>query len=204
MRLALVLTCLLGLSGCSFELRPVQYDRDVNYQSGQTGSLQLVSFSKGKSLDQLFDVGRENGAVEYSTAGISSGQVNFDVLDERIFAESLASELTRKGLVNIHKVSEQVDTRKYLSVQLVFTKVVFEHSFGPDFQIEAALQLRTPNNEVRKLYKTSTFENGSAWARMNTDGQEAKGLVAQNLMNKIIPDIETFLQLDAAGAKKPL
>lgn len=204
MRLALVFTCLLGLSGCSFELRPVQYDRDVSYQTGQTGSLQLVSYSEGRSLDQLFDIGRENGSVKYSTAGVSSGQVNFDVLDERIFAESLASELTRKGLVNINKVSEQIDTSKYLSVQLVFTKVVFDHGFGPDFQIEAALHLKTPNNEVRKLYKTSTFENDSFWDRMNTDGQEAKGLVAQNLMNKIIPDVETFLQLDAAGAKKSL
>lgn len=203
MRLAIVLLCLFGLSGCTFELRPVQYDGEVNYRTGKDGSLQLVSYSDVESLDRLFDVERENGGVKYSNTGFNSTDFGFDVLDERIFAESLASELTRRGLVSIDKVSDQIDRNKYLSVQLVFTKKVFEHRFGPDFKLEAALQLRSPNREMRKIYKASSYEDDSFWDRMNSNGQDGKILAAKNLIDKIIPDIETFLQLESTGLKSP-
>ena len=200
MRFGVVLFCLLGFAGCTYEIKPVEYASSVNYRTDKAGSLQLVEFSEGENLDQLFDVAREGKGVKFSNLQVYD-RVRFSVLDERIFAESLAAELARKEVVSIGKVSDQIDRSKYLSVQLVFTKKEFDHSFGPNFMLAAALQLRTPNRELRKIYEVTSFDNDSFWDRMNSNAVDGKNLAATNLMNKMIPDIETFLQMESAAVK---
>lgn len=196
MRALLVLFILSCLAGCSGQLRPVQYHGAVNWMSEKNASVQLVKYREGETLDQIFDPQREIGGRLFPQN--SSSGIRFDAIDERVFAESLATALTGNGIVRVESVSDQANTKKYLSLQLVFLKSDLDTRLGPNFKLEAAIQLRTSGRELRKIYKVSTYDNNSTWDRFTDKVQDSKVRVAENLMNRIIPDVETFLQLDAA------
>lgn len=196
MRALLVLIILSGLAGCSSQLRPVQYQGTVNWMSEKNASVQLVKYREGETLDQIFDQQRESDGRLF-TPDTYYG-FGFDAIDERVFAESLATALTGNGVVRVESISDQANTKKYLSLQLVFLKSEWDNRLGQDFKLEVAMQLRASGRELRKIYKVSTYDNNSLWDRFTDNAQEGKARAAENLMNRIFPDVETFLQLDAS------
>lgn len=197
MRALLVLFILSCLAGCSSQLPPVQYQGTVSWMSERNASVQLVKYREGETLDQIFDPQRESdGRLFPQNSYIRFG---FDAIDERVFAESLATALTGNGVVKVESISDQANTKKYLSLQLVFLKSEWDNRFGQNFKLEAAIQLRASGRELRKIYKVSTYDNNSFWDRFSDNAQEGKTRAAENLMNRIVPDVETFLQLDAAS-----
>jgi hypothetical protein len=199
MRIFVVLACCLLLGGCVTpnSLKPIRYDGEVNYKSSKTGSLQLVNAVDGETLQQLFDPARVNKGVSYAPTW-DTYRIRFDAIDERVFAESLTTELSHRGTLYIEKVSDEIDPGKDVAIKLAFLKKEYNPNFGQDYILNVALEISAGKKSMRKVYGVSTYDEASFWNRVNDTPKHGKARAAQNLMKKIMPDIETFLQLTEA------
>lgn len=183
----LILLSLILTTGCATpKLVPVTYTGAVKHKSDYSANVQL---NTGKVTGYSSTTMIYAGGI---FVPITSGPVpalQFGEEDQKIFLESLRSELQKHGI--IASLSEQPSNEP---VEILVNFVQTEHY--PNFQeyrITALLQLRHRGKVANKKYNILSSEGDSIWTKMNTSAFQGKKKAAEKLLAAIMPDIEDFL-----------
>lgn len=197
MRLLMVLGMVVGLSGC-MSLEHVKYEGSVQLTTEKSGSLQLVHLDM-RTLDEALAPDAYVASVSYATVIAA----HFDAYERRVFAESLASELTRLHILNVPRVAESYDATQDVNIQIVFTEVKFIPASLIRFaetQVKAAMQIRAGGKKLLREYSLSSADDVSAFTRSWDDAGDTKERVATRLLGMMVNDIQTTLLLESSTA----
>lgn len=181
MRFALPALAVFALAGCvNPALVPVSYDGAVAGAPEKPASLHMST-----------------GIVEadYAPGGAQvwvNPKVLFDLEDQRVFGESLRSELNRLKLLRVGNVSWQAVEPAEVTIEIVFQRTV---AFPPAviYHLDVVMRLKSGERSFARRYFVASNQGESFWTNMNTDAPKGKAFAAKKLMARLIPDIEAFI-----------
>lgn len=136
------------------------------------------------------------GGVWIPLSGNVKEKFLFAAADQQELADILHAELVRLG-VSGDSVEEGQDT---VAIDLVFKSGTYEHvtnEYG--LTIEMVLQ-DAHKRRFARTYVVNSNEKSSGWKKLNTSVWQGKMQLVQIALDKLIPDIQTFLQ--SANARK--
>jgi hypothetical protein len=175
---------LLGLAGCvnlNRDLAPVTYEGAVGGTSERSGSLHVTP---GKAES------------DYAPGQIAQVPVNpkvlFNLDDQRVFAESLKSELNRLKLLRVGEISWQTVEPADVTIEIVFQRTIV-FPVAVRYILDVAMRLKSGERSFSRRYWVTSSEGESVWTNLNTDAGSGKALAAKKLMARLIPDIEAFV-----------
>lgn len=175
---------ILALAGCvnlDRDLGPVRYEGAVGRTPERSGSLHMTT-----------------GRVEsdYAPGQIAQVPVNpkvlFNLDDQRVFAESLRSELNRLKLLRVGEISWQAVEPADVTVEIVFQRTIV-FPVAVRYHLDVAMRLKSGERSFSRRYYVVSSEGESTWTNLNTDAGQGKALAARKLMARLIPDIEAFV-----------
>ena len=165
----------------SRDLVPVSYDGAGIRTSERSGSLHMTT-----------------GRVEqdYAPGQIAQVPVNpkvlFNLDDQRVFAESLKSELNRLKVLRVGEISWQKVEPAEVTVEIVFQRTVV-FPVAVRYILDVAMRLKAGERSFSRRYWVVSSEGESTWTNLNTDAGKGKALAAKKLMARLVPDIEAFV-----------
>lgn len=178
-------------TGCvtPIALDNVEYTGATYVSSSKTAKVELITGAvRGSSSSGLLSVGN-NIYVNVSIG--SSPELQFGDQDQEAFAESLRKELVRLGLV-----ASIVDASSASQSDLKITLFFFQTHHQPDLQVytlDLAMEIVGDNEPFIKKYRAISNEKDTLWQKINTNAYQGKEKGVKRLMEKIIPDIESYI-----------
>lgn len=202
MRHGTLLLLVAGLAGCQVNAPvPVTYDGPPTRAFQRAYALVRVTYDGPAT--RAFE---RSGSLHMSTGGVESDYVPYTVPqfivrqrvfsldDQRVFAESLKSELNRLKLLRVANISWYDVEPADVTVEIVFQRT-FVFLATVRYHLDVVMHLRYAKGSLSRRYLVSS-EGESAWTLATVANR--KELAAKNLMARLIPDIEAFL----AGVEK--
>lgn len=178
---------LMSLSGCASALLiPIEYPDAASVTSEIPFR---VSLNTGK-------VAGYGGSTLVYAGGmfvpVSTGPVpelQFGARDQEVFVESLRSELSRLGILGIssdHELADNVD----ITIYFVQTE---HYPHFQEYKLTVALVMAYKDMSSTHSYEVLSSEGDSIWTKMNTNASTGKLKAATKLLERVIPDIESFV-----------
>ena len=173
------------LEGCATTLPPIRYNGNVLHKSNLTASVKLNTGRViGHSESSIANAGGIFVPVTYE----STPELQFGKEDQRIFMESLRSELLK------HKIIGSLKGRADNALDITVNFVRTEHFAGVhEYKITAIMDMKYQQLSEHKKYNISSSEGDSFFEKMNTSALKGKTKAAKKLLNAMIPDIESFV-----------
>jgi hypothetical protein len=190
-RLAVATIAALTLSACAVAPIPIDnlsYQGKSTVKSTKTANVTVRSSGLGKREHVTMMLA---GAIQIPITQKSDGEV-FKTKDQQEFEQSLKKELVRLGLFG----STSADASTANIGVLVNIDYSTSKSDYVEYTLTITLTLSGGKEPVEKHYQVSSAESDSLWQKMDTNGAQARMKVAQNALNKMVPDIEAYV--DAA------
>lgn len=181
--------------GCTAtRLPPVIYDRPVSLTSTKIAKIELMT---GNIVD---DPGKviyiPNPAIpgDYMTSGgVSKEGLDFGIIDQKSFLNSLSNELVRINIVSA--VLESTSTQKGdINIKLIFESSI-HNAFAHEYILDVKMEIASIKKVATFNYHIVSSEGDSWWAGFANWALRGKKRAANKLIHKIIPDIESFLRL---------
>lgn len=188
----------LLFTGCTAPLVPVTYESEIKQRSSIPAVVRL-------------ETGKITGYGSTSMAGIGNGvfipiatgpapNLHFDIADQKVFLDSLKSELSRHDIV---KVLENTAAAQTLDIQVIFART--EHYPAmQEYKLTVVMTLTYGEQMKEHRYDILSSDGENLWTKFNTNASKGKKLAAEKLMKVMIPDIESFtlsiLQAEASRA----
>jgi len=121
----------------------------------------------------------------------NSSSMPFGEKDQQEFAKSLRTELVRLGIVRaaVGDPNAVAD----LAIVLHFAGARF-NADPVEYTLDVVLKIAGGEKPIQKHYHVVSSEKDSFWERMNTNGAEARLKVAKLLLEKLVPDIEAYVE----------
>ena len=134
-------------------------------------------------------IGHYSSGTNYDAYSDRIATLYFGASDQKIFIESLKSELIRH---NIAKIIVNESHPSTLNVLVHFVKT--EHFLtSQKHKISATLQMNAGDRVAEKAYSIETFAGESLLAELYNNAEISKNKVANKLMSEIIKDILHFM-----------
>lgn len=191
MRLLLLALALgINLAGCAtpIPLDNLRYDDPTTVTSSRQGVLVVIpGIVRGPSGGMtVMSVGNTVAAVP---ASVDPG-LAFSSIDQKAVAESLRSELVRKGVLQTLTLEPEAQSDLRIELQFLQTR-----HFPPrqEYVIEAQMTLSGGRETMRREYRVISSEKDSLLQALNTNAFEGKVKAGKRLMEKLIPDIERYV-----------
>lgn len=187
---AIALFVLNLLSGCA--IAPIPFD-NLTYReksvvrSNLSATVEIEGTGIGGSLSSyLMPVG---GA--FIAMPNRSDRSVFVPSDQAQFLKSLQKELVRLGIFRSADVPPAIESD-------VKVKVVIDRAFLKGDVVEYILDMTMflsgkTATSFRRSYRVVSTEKDSLWEKLNTNGAEAKVKLAHLMLERLIPDIESFV-----------
>ena len=171
-----------------------------------------VTASSSKSVEVVILTGQISGSSSSTLiptgktfASISLGtypDLQFTARDQREFGVSLSHELVRLGLF---KVALDPLTERRADVRINVLFALTDHSSGfQQYSLLVAMEITDGVAPVVKEYRIVSNEKDSLWEKMNTNAFQGKAKAVKLLLERVIPDIETFIASRGLDADLPL
>ena len=186
MKKAVFLALTLILGGCTAPLTKVTYESPVNVSQMFPVKVELNS---GKVTGYSTSSMVYAGGIFVPVSGGPAPKLHFHVEDQRVFINSLKSELIR------YKIAEKiVESDDESTLSLVVNFVQTEHfPYHQEYKITATLHMELGARKADKVYYILSSEGDGFWEKMNTNASEGKIKAAQKLMNNIMVDVQEFI-----------
>jgi hypothetical protein len=199
MRLAhlLIVTASLALVGCAtpIPLDGIQYPGTVATSSDLAAKVNVVTGAvHGSSSSTLVPIGS-------IFVPISSGPVpelQFHAEDQRAFGQSLRAELSRLRLFKTATTAS--DSPADVTINVLFAQT-FHNINMQIYTLDVAMEILGGPKPFLKQYRVISSEKDSTWEKWNTNAYEGKAKAVKLLLEKLIPDIESYVP--AVAKKKP-
>lgn len=123
----------------------------------------------------------------------------FAAADQQELADILRAELVRLGVFE-DGVEEGQNT---VGIDLVFKSGTYEHMVN---EYSLTFEMTVQDVHKRRLARTyvvNSNERSSGWKKLNTSVWQGKMQLVQITLDKLIPDIQTFLQSAGIDGQKP-
>ncbi len=131
-----------------------------------------------------------SGGVWIPLSGKVKDKFLFAAADQQELADILHAELVRLGVFG-GKVDESQDT---VAIDLLFKSGTYENMTNEySLTLEMVLQDAHKRRFVR-TYVVNSNEKSSGWKKLNTSVWQGKMQLVQIALDKLIPDIQIFLQ----------
>ena len=128
--------------------------------------------------------------------------LQFNARDQRAFGVSLSDELVRLGLF---KVAFDPLTGRRADVRINMLFALTDHSSSfQQYSLLVAMEITDGVAPVVKEYRIVSNEKDSLWEKMHTTGFQGKAKAVKLLLERVIPDIETFIASRGLGDALPL
>jgi hypothetical protein len=191
MRLLSVCTLLFAilLGGCAtpIPLNTLKYEPKTTVTSTKEASVVVVSGAvRGGSGSYLMPVG--GIFIPMSTGPIPKLQFNAE--DQQAFAESLRIELVRLGVLK--SASADPSAGKDLRIQIIFAQTYHNPSFQ-EYVLDVVAEMTGGKEPLLRQYRIVSSEKDSTWEKWNTNAFQGKAKAARLLMEKLVPDIESYV-----------
>jgi len=180
----LVIAFVLG--GCTAPLTKITYESPVNVSHSYPVN---VGLNTGKVTGYSRSSMVYAGGIFVPVSSGPAPRLQFGVEDQKVFIESLKSELIRYNVAK--KIVENQDLSTFnVTVNFVQT----EHfPYFQEYKITVSLAMRLGDRSDDKIYYILSSEGDGFFEKMNTNASEGKAKAAQKLMNKIMEDIQDFI-----------
>lgn len=183
--------------GCLAPLPPVTYNQPASVTSTKIAKIELVTGEVGGDATS-YSYNTYNVQGNYLVSTTQTGSVvptnlHFGIGDQKTFLKSLSNELLRLNIVS--DVLESTSTKKGdLSIKLVFEKTYHKPNIQ-EYLLDVRLDIETEKGSITHNYHIVSSEGDSWWKKINTNAVQGKTKAAEKLIQKIIPDIESFLKM---------
>lgn len=186
-KIIISVSALMFLPGCaSAVLVPVEYPSVANVTSDIPFR---VSLNTGK-------VGGYGTSTMVFTGGIfvpvNSGpapELHFGAEDQKVFAESLRSEIRRLGILGM---PSDRDSANNVDITIYFVQTEHYPQFH-EYKLTVALVMEYRDIGSTHSYEVLSSEGDALWTKMNTNASQGKLKAATKLLERVISDIEAFV-----------
>lgn len=177
------------MSGCAAPLPKIAYDKPTSVTSQRLGTILLTSgVVEGSTASSTIPAG---GIFVTIPSARSPAWVNFNLKDQEIFANSLAEELNRLGIMRIAMPPSPDAPLANVQFRIIFERTT--KNPNADYRLQVKLEILTPGANQVKSYDIRSFDGESGWAKFNVTPPTGKKMAAQKLLDAMIPDIEAFV-----------
>jgi hypothetical protein len=188
LRLSLLTPALLLLSACvtPIPIDNVAFPGETTVKSSKEARVTISSSNVGGSSGtRIVPV-----AGTFVAAPTRSASLPFNEKDQQEFLKSLRTELVRLGIVRATTVDPSA------AVELAINVHIARATFSVDaveYTLDVVLNMSGGERPVQKQYHIVSTEKDSIWEKWNTNGAEARLKTAKLLLEKLVPDIETYV-----------
>ena len=177
------------LVGCAtpIPLNTLKYEQVTSVKSSKEATVAVTTGAiRGASGSYMMPVG--GIFIPMSTGPIPKLQFNTE--DQQAFAESLRNELVRLGIVK--SASADTSVNKDLKIQVIFAQTFHNPNFQ-EYTLDVVAEISGGKEPLLRQYRIISSEKDSTWEKLNTNAYEGKAKAAKLLMQRLIPDIESYI-----------
>ncbi len=192
----LVILFSLLVSGCSSPgLKPVTFSPEPVVRSNKSASIKFQTVHIDHEQDSISAWVVINPNIVIPVYSLSRPEHLFTVEDQRIFVESLSSELNRLGILKISSLNNLDSEHTDISISIFFEKTYYSPRLG-EYLLDVVMLITDQDTDKNFFYKyhISSPEGDSFLEKMKATVPREKLKAAQKLMNRVIPDIESWLK----------
>ncbi len=191
-RILFVVAGLAALAGCetTAPLRPVTYNGKATVVSSNTATISfetgIVTGSEGTTIIQV-------GMDRFEP--VSTGptpHLHFDMGDQQVFVDSLASELLRLGILGQVWTPETQQQAPDLVINVAFAKTHHDPNNNA-YTLDVTMQIDTNGLIFAEYYNVVSTEGDSLWDKWNTGSLAGKTRAAEMLMIRLVQDIQDVI-----------
>lgn len=190
----LALAALAGLTGCAspIPLNNISYDQAVSVTSTKVAQVSIVSGAvRGSGTSTLVPV----GTTFIPIASGPNPKLQFNAQDQQAFGESLRTELVRTGLLRAAKADvSAASPSPDLVINILFPQT-YHNPYFQEYTLDVVMEILGGPIPLIKQYQVISSEKDSIWVKMNTNAYEGKAKAAKLLLERLIPDIESYIKL---------
>jgi hypothetical protein len=117
------------------------------------------------------------------------GKEPFGAKDQQEFLQSLRKELVRLGVVKSATSDENATADMAATIRI--DRVHLNGDFQ-EYKLDITMILNGGNSSFQKQYHITSSEKDSVWEKWNTNGAEAREKLAHLMLERLIPDLETY------------
>jgi hypothetical protein len=191
MRAFLLLAALAAslLTGCAtpIPLNTLKYEQPIKVSSTKEATVVVVTGAvRGAEGSYLVPAGKI--LIPVSTGPYPKFQFNAE--DQQAFAESLRAELVRNGVLKV--AGSDASTTRDLKVQVIFAQTYHNPNFQ-EYVLDVVAEMTGGKKPALRQYRIISSEKDSTWEKWNTTAYEGKAKAARLLLEKLIPDIASYV-----------
>lgn len=178
------------LAGCAtpIPLNTLRYEQKARVSSAKEASVIVVS---GEARGGVSSMLVPAGAILVPVTIRSTPSLQFHSSDQLAFGESLRSELVRLGILKT--AAADMASVRDLTIRVTFRQT--DHDPGSHvYKLDVVAEMTGGKEPLQRQYKVVSSERDSVLERMNTNTYEGKAKAARLLLEKIIPDIERYVE----------
>ena len=194
----------VALVGCvtlptPIPLTNIAYSGTVTASSSKSVEVAILTGQiSGSSSSTLIPIGKTFAPISLGTYP----DLQFNAQDQREFGVSLSHELVRLGLFKV-ALDPLTERRSDVRINVLFALTDHSSSFQ-QYSLLVAMEITDGVAPVVKEYRIVSNEKDSLWEKMNTNAFQGKAKAVKLLLERVIPDIETFIASRGLGADLPL
>ncbi len=176
------------LSGCVVAPIPIDnltYKGAAQVKTDRTARIAIVSSGAGDSTSTyLMPAG---GALIPMTK--KSGESPFGTQEQQGFAQSLAKELVRLGIVKSTTSDASQVTDMVVAIHI---DRAMRSGDIVEYKLDMTMDITGAKTPFQRKYKVVSSEKDSLWVKMNTNGAQAREKLVHLMLERLIPDIEAY------------
>lgn len=177
------------LAGCAtpIPLNSLKYEQETSIKSSNEATVVVISGAvRGATGSYLVPA----GGIFIPVSTGPNPALQFNNVDQNAFGESLRAELVRLGIVKSASADSAGD--KDLKIQVVFAQTYHNPNFQR-YTLDVVAEMTGGKEPALRQYRVISSEKDSTWEKWNTNAYEGKAKAARLLMEKLIPDIESYI-----------
>lgn len=187
-RLAIATMAAITLSACTIARIPID---NLNYQGTSTvksaKTANVVVRSSGMGSRQSTTM-MPAGAIQIPITRQSGGEA-FNPQDQQEFETSLKKELVRLGIFSSTSADASAAN---IGVLVNIDYSTFKTDYV-EYTLKVTVTLTGGKVPEQKQYSVSSADGDSLWQKMETNGAQARLKLAQKTLDKMVPDIESYV-----------
>lgn len=201
MKIVLIRVVLLVLAACSpwaaqaakkIPLSDAHYAGPVTGESKASVSVAATTFEPAPQNWSMLAYG---GGAWIPLSGKVKQKFLFAAADQQELADILRAELVRLGIFQ----GTGEHGQGAVAIELVFKSGTYEHATNEySLTLDMAVQDADKRRFVR-TYVVNSNEKSSGWKKLNTSVWQGKMQLVQITLERLIPDIQTFVQSAGEG-----
>ena len=178
------------LSGCATKIpfNTASIGGESTVTSSKTASILRVSGAiRGGQSTTLIPV----GTILVPIASGPNPELQFHNQDQAEFTEVLRTELLRLKVFQSISAGENQDNPD-IKITIVFAQT-YHMPQMQEYILDVAMNIEGGKRPLLKQYRVGSHEKSSLWEKLNTNAYEGKVLAVRRLLEKLIPDIQSYI-----------